>query len=143
MSRLGSRTMRATLVISIFALAVGVWATRPLHESLHVGTDWTPTLLVPPQGAKEVHVEVECNNLLASSPRSDAPLPALTPQPADKPPLAYPREPCVFVHSDARRAFAIDVLVVVVALATLAYLRRRSHRTRVVPRAGTLEHELA
>jgi hypothetical protein len=143
MSRLGSRTMRATLVISIFALAVGVWATRPLHESLHVGTDWTPTLLVPPQGANEVQVEVECNSLLASSPRSDAPLPVLTPQPADKPPLAYPREPCVFVHGDARRAFAIDVLVVVVALATLAYLRRRSHRTRVVPGAGTLEHELA
>ena len=135
--------MRATLVILIFALAVGVWATRPLHESLHVGTDWTPTLLVPPQGAKEVHVEVECNNLLASSPRSDAPLPALTPQPADKPPLAYPREPCVFVHSDARRAFAIDVLVVAVALLTLAYLRRISHRTRIVSGAGTLEHDLA
>jgi hypothetical protein len=143
MSRLGSRTMRATLVILIFALAVGVWATRPLHESLHVGTDWTPTLLVPPQGEQEVQVDVECNNLFASSPRSDAPLPALTPQPADKPPLAYPREPCVFVHSDARRAFAIDVLVVVAALATLAYLRRRSRRTRVVPGAGTLEHELA
>ena len=64
MSRLGSRTTRATLVVLLFALAVGIWATRPLHESLHVGTDWTPTLLVPPQGAKEVQVEVECNNLL-------------------------------------------------------------------------------
>jgi hypothetical protein len=135
--------MRATLVILIFALAVGIWATRPLHESLHAGTDWTPTLLAPPQAAKEVQVQVECNSLLASSPRPDAPLPALTPQPADKPPLAYPREPCVFVHDDARRVFAIDVLVVVVAFATLAYLRRRSHRTRVVPRAGAFEHELA
>ena len=143
MSRLASGTARATLGVLLFALVVGVWATRPLHESLQVGTDWTPTLLVPPQGAKEVQVEVECNNLFASSPRSDAPLPALTPQPADKPPLAYPREPCVFVHSDARRAFAIDVLVVVAALATLALLRRRSHRTHVVQGAGRLAHEPA
>jgi hypothetical protein len=100
-------------------------------------------LLVPPQAAKEVHVDVECNNLFASSPHSDTPLPPLTPQPADKPPLAYPREPCVFVHGDARRAFAIDMFVVVVALAALAYLRRRSNRAHLTPEAGTLEHELA
>jgi hypothetical protein len=135
--------MRATLVVLIFALAVGIWATRPLHETLHVGTDWTPTLLVPPQAAKEAYVDVECNNLFASSPHSDTPLPPLTPQPADKPPLAYPREPCVFVHGDARRAFAIDMFVVVVALAALAYLKRRSHRAHLTPEAGTLEHELA
>jgi di/tricarboxylate transporter len=141
MSRLGSRTTRAILIVVIFALAVGVWSTRPLHESLHVGTDWTPTLLVPPQAAKEVHVKVECNNLYASSPQSDTPLPALTPQPADKPPLAYPREPCVFVHGDARRAFAIDILVVVAALAALAYLKRRAHRIHATPQTGTLEHE--
>ena len=127
MSRL-SMTTRVTLIVLLFAVVVGIWATRPLHESLHVGTDWTPTLLVPPQGAKEVHIRVECNSLLSSSPRSDEPLPELTPQPPDKPPLAYPREPCVFVHSDARRTFAIDILVVVAALAMLAYLGRRSHR---------------
>jgi hypothetical protein len=143
MSRLGSRTTRATLVVVLFAIAVGIWATRPLHETLDVGTDWTPTLLSPPQGAKEVRVEVECNNLLASSPRSDAPLPALTPQPADKPPLAYPREPCVYVHSDARKAFAIDMLVVVLALGVLIYMGRRAHRTRAAEQAITLEHERA
>jgi hypothetical protein len=141
MSRL-SRTTRATLVVVIFALAVGIWATRPLHESLHVGTDWTPTLLVPPQAAKEVHIEVECNNLFASSPGPDS-LPPLTPQPADKPALAYPRQPCVFVHGDARRAFAIDVFVVLAALAGLAYLRRRSHRTAATPATVVLEHEPA
>src|SRR5262245_24702420 len=130
MSRLRSRTTRAALVVLLFALAVGIWATRPLHETLHVGTDWTPTLLDPPEAATEVRVTVECNSLLSSSPRSDDPLPALTTQPPDKPPLAFPREPCVFVHADARRAFAIDVLVVVVALGMLAYLRRRSHRAR-------------
>jgi hypothetical protein len=88
-------------------------------------------------------VEIECNSLLASSPRPDTPLPSLTAQPADKPPLAYPREPCVFVHSDARRAFAIDMLVVVSALGTLAHLRRRSKRTSSTHTAGMLEHELA
>ena len=126
MSRLASRTTRATLAVLLFAVAVGIWATRPLHETLQVGTDWTPTLLVPPQAQQEVLVEVDCNNLFSSSPRSDEPLPPLTPQPADKPPLAYPREPCVFVHGDARRAFAIDVIVVLVALGALAYVRRRS-----------------
>ncbi len=142
MSRL-SRTTRATLVVVIFALAVGIWSTRPLHESLHVGTDWTPTLLTPPQPAKEVQIHVQCNNLFASSPGPDSPLAPLTPQPADKPPLAYPREPCVFVHGDARRAFAIDVFVVLAALAGLAFLRRRSHRTLETPAAVVLEHELA
>ena len=116
------------MIVLLFAVAVAIWATRPLHETLQVGTDWTPTLLVPPQGAKEARVEVECNSLLSSSPRSDAPLPALTPQPPDKPPLAYPREPCVFVHSDARKTFAIDILVVALALVVLASLRRRSRR---------------
>jgi len=143
MAFLADRTTRVTLIVVIFALAIGVWATRPLHESLHVGTDWTPTLLVPPQGAKEVHIEVECNSLLSSTPRSDAPLPALTPQPADKPPLAYPREPCVFVHGDARRAFAIDVLVIVAALGTLAFVRRRAHRTHAATETASLEPDLA
>jgi hypothetical protein len=143
MSRLGSSTTRATLVVVIFALVVGIWATRPLNESLHVGTDWTPTLLVPPEGAREVQVEVQCNSLLESSPGPDGPLPALTPQPSDKPPLAYPRQPCVFVHEDARRAFAIDILVVVVALATLAYIKRRSRRAHSTEGSGPLEHQPA
>src|SRR5262245_2036069 len=128
MSRLRHGSTRATLVVLLFALAVGIWATRPLHESLPVGTDWTPTLLDPPQAATEVHVVVECNSLLSASPLSDTPLPVLPPQPPDKPPLAFPREPCVFVHADARRAFAIDILVVVLALGMFAYFSRRSRR---------------
>jgi hypothetical protein len=143
MSRLGSSTTRATLVVVIFALVVGIWATRPLNESLHVGTDWTPTLLVPPEGAREVQVEIQCNSLLDSSPGPDGPLPALTPQPSDKPPLAYPRQPCVFVHEDARRAFAIDILVVVLALGTLGYIRRRSHRAHSNQESGALERQPA
>jgi hypothetical protein len=143
MSRLGSSTTRATLVVVIFALVVGIWATRPLNESLHVGTDWTPTLLVPPEGAREVQVEVQCNSLLESSPGPDGPLPALTPQPSDKPPLAYPRQPCVFVHEDARRAFAIDILVVVVALVALAYIKRRSRRAHSAEGSVPLEHQPA
>lgn len=142
MSRLGSGRTRAALLVVIFAVAVGIWATRPLHETLDVGTDWNPTLLVPPQGAKDVRVDIECNSLLDSSPRPDTPLPPLTPQPADKPPLAYPREPCVFVHSDARRAFGIDVLVVIAALGTLTYLGRRSRRAHETEATGTVDHEL-
>jgi len=143
MSRLGSRTTRAMLIVVLFAVGVAIWATRPLHESLHVGTDWSPTLLVPPQGQHEKYVDVECNNLFASSPGPATPLPPLTPQPPDKPPLAYPREPCVFVHSDARRTFAIDVVVVVAALGGLAFLKRRSHRAHLTEEIGALEREPA
>ena len=101
-----------------------------------------PTLLVPPtSGRKRFMWRSSATVLCSSSPRS-APLPELTPQPAGKPPLTYPREPCVFVHGDARRALAIDMLVVIAALATLAYLRRRSHRARVTP-TGVLEPEPA
>jgi len=134
---------RAALLVLFFALAVGIWATRPLHETLYVGTDWTPTLLVPPEGTKEVHVRVECNNLLASSPQSDStPIPVLTPQPPDKPPLAYPRQPCVFVHGDARRTFAIDLVVIVAAVVLLTYARRRRLR-HIRDSSQELQPELA
>ncbi len=70
---------------------------------------------------------MECNSLLSSTARPDEPLPTLTPQPTDKPPLAYRRPPCEFVHSDARRTFAIDVLAIVIAIGVLAiaFKRRR------------------
>jgi hypothetical protein len=121
--------LMATVVLAVFSLALAVWAIRPLHESMYVGTDWTPTLLVPPEPSQDVYQEVTCNSLLSDAGPHGA-LPSLTPQPADKPPLAYPREPCTFVHSDARKTFAIDVVLVLAAFGTLAYLARRNVRQR-------------
>ncbi len=117
----------AVSVVIAFAALIGWWAVRPLTDSVAVGTDWTPTLLDPPQGQQEIRQEVECNSLLSSTARPDEPLPTLTPQPTDKPPLAYRRPPCEFVHSDARRTFAIDVLAIVIAIGVLAiaFKRRR------------------
>jgi hypothetical protein len=122
------RLKLAAGILVIFVLAVGVWSVMPLHESLNVGTDVTPTLEDPPGSPQQVTQVVECNNLWASSPGPDNPLPELTPQPPGVQPLGYPREPCVFIHGDARRALAIDVLVVVLAVIGLGYVvkRRRS-----------------
>ena len=108
-----SRLQRALVIVLAYAVVIGIWAARPLSESIAVGTDWTPTLLDPPQGSKEVRQEVSCNSLLSSSARPDEPLPTLTPQPADKPPLAFHRVPCEFVRSDARKTFVIDIVAAV------------------------------
>ena len=127
-----SRLQIAFLVVILYAIVIGIWAVRPLSESLDVGTDWTPTLLDPPQGSREVRQEVSCNSLLSGSPRSDEPLPELAVQPADKPPLAFARVPCQFVHSDARRAFVIDIVAIAAAVGLLVWLSRRRRETAAV-----------
>jgi hypothetical protein len=106
-------------IVILWYLSVVIWATRPLHEVLMVGTDYTATT---PQ---QVVVEVEC-----ASPFSNAgvtgDLPQLTPQPADRQPLGFPREPCRFVHSDARMVLLLDTAVLALVLGILAYLWRRA-----------------
>jgi hypothetical protein len=124
-----SRLQRVLLIVVAYAVVIGIWAVRPLSESIAVGTDWTPTLLDPPQGSKEVRQEVSCNSLLSTSARPDEPLPALTPQPPDKPPLAYHRVPCEFAQSDARKTFVIDVVAIGVALGLIAWIVSRRRKT--------------
>src|SRR5262245_33136161 len=126
-----SRRMRfAVLAVLIFAIAVGVWAVRPLHDRVKVGTDYNPTLLDPPRSAQVVYVDVKCGNVFASPARPDTPLPSLAPQPEGQAPLGYSREPCAFVQRDARRAFAIDVLVILAAISCLTYvILRRARRS--------------
>lgn len=108
--------------VALWYVAVLIWAFQPLTETMRVGIDYTAT---PP---KALSVTVECNSLFSSSVRSEDP-PVLTPQPEGQPELGYPREPCEFVHADARRAFVIDTVVVVLAaIGLLGYRWRRRRR---------------
>jgi len=118
MARLRSRGFVIGGVAVVWYLVVLVWAFQPLHETLPVGIDYTAS---PPSA---VSVTVECNSLLSSTAMSQ-PAPTLTPQPEGQPSLAYPHEPCGLVRSDARTAFVIDTVVMLLAVVALVLYRRR------------------
>jgi hypothetical protein len=132
MSATAKRLSLAAVAISVyFVLLMLVWATRPLHDSVPVGIDRTPTTAVPPKPEQAVSQRVECNSLFAEDSRPDESLPTLRPQPKGQPALAYQREPCNHVHSEARVLLAINSLVVVVLMALLVFLAVRSRRSRL------------
>lgn len=118
----------AVAVVVYFAVLMAVWAFRPLHDSIPVGTDWTPTTAVPPEGQRLVSQSVECNTLFADQPRSKA-LPRLTPQPEGRAALVFQREPCELVHTNARRLLAINILAVGLVVLVLVLLAVRSRRS--------------
>lgn len=116
MRRPGARRYWFALgVVGLWYLVVLIWAFQPLSETLQVGLDVTAT---PPS---QHSVTVQCNSAFASTIRSEE-LPVLPPQPEGQQPLAFPREPCQFVRSDARRALVIDTVVLVVAAAGLIWI---------------------
>ncbi|MCX6522447.1 MAG: hypothetical protein NTZ21_17455 [Actinobacteria bacterium] len=118
----------AIAILAYYVILVGVWASRPLEDSVPVGLDWTPTVLVPPKGQQLVSQRVDCNTLFSGDARPDEPLPALTEQPKGRDALAFQREPCVLVHTDAQRNFAINTIAVVALLGGLGFVARRSKR---------------
>ena len=125
----GKRLGLAALAVAAYAcILVGVWAARPLHDSVPVGTDWTPTLAVPPLPQQLVSQRVTCNTLFSGDARPDEPLPELTPQPKGLPPLAFEREPCTLVHTDARRNLAINLIAIVGMFGVIGALARRTRR---------------
>jgi hypothetical protein len=129
MSRLSKRLVYALIALVVYAaLLVGLWAARPLHDSVPVGIDYSPTVLTPPGPQRLVSQEVECNTLFDSAARDDAPLPELTAQPKGRPDLAYQRTPCALVHRDARLLFGLDLLAVAAAIAVVALVWRRVRR---------------
>ena len=131
MSATAKRLSLAAVAISVyFVLLLAVWATRPLHDSVPVGIDRTPTTAVPPKPEQALSQRVECNSLFAQDSRPDESLPALRPQPKGQPALAYQRGPCTLVHSQARLLLAINSLVVVALMALLVFLAVRSRRSR-------------
>ena len=125
-----SKPLRIAFVAVIvhFALVVGLWAVRPLEDSIPVGLDWSPTVANPPEPQRLLSQDVECHSLFDSSPRPDEPLPVLPVQPEGKPALAFQRKPCELVHSQARIVFGIDVLFTAGTLAALVWIGRRLRR---------------
>jgi hypothetical protein len=130
-----SRPIRLAMaaIVVHFALVVGLWAVRPLEDSIPVGMDWSPTVADPPAAQRLVSQDVECNSLFDSSPRPDEPLPELTPQPEGRQPLDFQREPCELVHSQARIVFGLDVLFTIGSLTGLAWIGRRLRRRDELP----------
>lgn len=130
-----SKPIRIAFVALIvhFALVVGLWAVQPLEDSIPVGIDWSPTVASPPEPQRLLSQDVECNSLFDSSARPDEPLPVLPVQPQDRPDLAFQREPCELVHSQARIVFGIDVLFTAGALAALVWISRRLRRRDDLP----------
>ena len=89
-----------------------------------VGVDYTA------QPARQTYQSVECNDVLSSSARGGSPLPALKPQPATAPSLAYQRVPCAEVHREARLVLWFDIAVVVMVWAVAVVAWRWRPRSR-------------
>jgi hypothetical protein len=113
-----------------YVCILAFWALQPLTDSVPVGVD--NTLKTP----ANVSVSVKCNTLFDSAPRVESPLPTLKVQPEGSPPLAFQREPCVSVHTQARIVFALDSILFLAVLGGLGWLvlrRRRIEEPRVGP----------
>ena len=120
-------------VLVHLALVIGLWAARPLEDSVPVGLDWSPTVQDPPEPQRLVSQDVECNTLFASSARPDEPLPTLAEQPEGRPALDYQRDPCELVQRQARIVFGLDVLFTAGALTALVWITRRLRHRDVTP----------
>jgi hypothetical protein len=113
-----------------YACILVFWAMQTLSDSVPVGVD--NTLKTP----ASVSVSVECNTLFDSAPRDDSALPTLKVQPEGLPPLAFQREPCVYVQTQARIVFVFDTVLFLGVLGGLGWLvlrRRRIEEPRLGP----------
>ena len=132
---MSSRVRRPILIAAValvgwYVIVLLLWAVQPLSDSIPVGLDRSPTMLVPPKAEKQISKTVECNSLFASSARDPGPLPTLPKQPAVYAPLEYPRAACAAVQRDARIVFGLNTLFVLVGLAGLVIADRRfGHET--------------
>ena len=126
-------------VLGLYGLLIGAWATRPMSDTVPVGIDWSPTVASPPRPQQLVSQRVSCNSLFSATALA-GPLPALTPQPADRAPLRYQRPPCELVHQDARKVLVVDTVVALGIIAALIALRARLRRSATMP---LVAHNLA
>ncbi|CAB4869408.1 unannotated protein [freshwater metagenome] len=103
----------AGVVVAWFLCVLFFWALRPLHDVVPVGIS-----------ADGVHVSqsVTCNTLFQGSARDNTPLPTIVK------PLAYPRQPCELVHTQAQQVFVVDVLGALLVLGGLAFVVVRARR---------------
>lgn len=107
----------AVAVLAIWFVVALVWASRPATDAVPLAPKPAPEAGVP------VNVEVHCNSLLSSSARDDAPLPA--------PPDGYSlsRNPCESQHTEGRVLLGINLVMVVVGLASAFTVGQRRRRT--------------
>ena len=115
----------AVALIAWYVIVLLLWAVQPLSDSIPVGVDRSPTLLVPPKPQKQISKTVDCNTLFASSAHDGSALPALPVQPERYAPLEYLRAACTAVQRDARIVFGLNTLFVLVGLAGLVLVNRR------------------
>jgi hypothetical protein len=112
----------AVVLIGWYLCVIFLWAVKPLSDSVPTG--------VVKETNTSVSQAVSCHSLFSSSARGTSALPTVAE------PLAYQRSACSLVHSDARVMFAIDTLLLVLALAALVVIAVRLSRdtdTSVVP----------
>ena len=100
-------------IFAWFLCVLFLWALRPLSDSVPVGIN-----------DKNVWVSqtVPCNTLFESDARDNAPLPTVTK------PLAYQREACTLVHSQARQVFLIDAVATMLVLGAVGFIMMRARR---------------
>jgi len=132
---MSSRVRRPVLIAAAalivwYVVVLLLWAVPPLSDSIPVGLDRSPTMLVPPGNAKQISQTVECNSLFSDSARDPGPLPTLPEQPTSFAPLEYPRPACTAVQRDARIVFGLNTVFVLIGLVGLAAVNRRyGHET--------------
>lgn len=127
---MSSRVRRPVLIAAValigwYVIVLLLWAVQPLSDSIPVGVDRSPTILVPAKPEKQISKTVECNSLFAGSARDAGPLPELPVQPDKYPALEYPRAACSAVQRDARIVFGLNTAFVLVGLAGLVIVSRR------------------
>jgi hypothetical protein len=117
-------------LLAWYICTVVFWAFQPLTENVPVGVDYTR------KNPHEISVPVTCSTLFRAASRRSSPLPALTAQPAGKPPLAYAYDPCVRTHRQARALFVLDTAVVLAGIALALWLSIRQRVAVTAPRVG-------
>ena len=128
-----SRTRRSLLIvggvlIAWFLCTIVFWGVRPLSDSVPIGIDQS---LLCDDGVnrcpKQVSETVECNSLFDSSARDTSKaLPVLNVQPEGFAELTYSRSACGAVQRDARIVFGLNTVFVLVALAGVVLVARRT-----------------
>ncbi len=127
MSRVRAAPAVAVSVTVWFLIVLLLWAVRPLSGMVQAGIDYT---VEPPRA---VSVRVHCNSLFADEPGTGGSLPEFPPQPDGRAALAVPVEPCAIIHADARRAFAVDTIVLILVLGGVAAYFARGKRATLAP----------
>lgn len=127
----GRYALALVLIVAWIGVLLFGWALRPIEDTVPVVVDPSGELAEQTEAERFDVVSrspdlqlVDCNTLFAGSARdASEPLPRLTDG------LTYSRTPCNVAHSDARWAFGLNVIFVVVMLVGWVLLFVRSEES--------------